>query len=194
MEKKEFEFYQDIKVTVWGRQRFTIEAESREAAREIAKKYAESDVAHEIEDVDTEYLFDTEELLLPEENGGCSTIEVYEFTGNYFNNEPIADNSIKQDKETTSANYFSRHYSFKKEVESKIIEMLGDKVKYFSDMNYEVLVQESRGGTQFPAMIVSVSANGFIVYNNGDEEKYELMDMNLADLCIILDHLISSEW
>lgn len=90
--------------------------------------------------------------------------------------------------------YSARHYDFKKEVESKIIEMLGDKVKDFSDMNYEVLVQESRGGAQFPAMLVSVSANGFIVENNGDEEEYELMDINLADLCIILDHLISGEW
>lgn len=96
--------------------------------------------------------------------------------------------------EKKEKSYFSRHYDFKKEVESKIIEKLGDKVKDFSDMNYEVLVQESRGGAQFPAIIVSVSADGFIVDNNGDEEKYELMDMNLVDLCIILDHLISGEW
>lgn len=95
---------------------------------------------------------------------------------------------------TPAANYSTRHYDFKKEVETKIIEVLGNEVKDFTDKNYEVLVQESKGGQQFPATLVSISANGFIVDDEGDENEYELMDMNLADLCIILDNLISGEW
>lgn len=41
---KEFEFYQDIKVTVWERQHFSVEAESYEQALKIAKEYQRKDV------------------------------------------------------------------------------------------------------------------------------------------------------
>ena len=39
MDKKEFEFYQDVKVTVWARQKFTIEAESKEEALKMVEKF-----------------------------------------------------------------------------------------------------------------------------------------------------------
>ena len=80
MDKKEFEFYQDVKVTVWQRQHFRIEAESIEEAREQAKRYTQFDVSFE-DDIDVdeiEWLYDTEELMIPEDNNGESTIEVYE--------------------------------------------------------------------------------------------------------------------
>lgn len=80
MGKKEFEFYQDVKVTVWQRQHFRIEAESIEEAREQAKRYTQFDVSYE-DDIDVdeiEWLHDTEELMTPEDNNGESTIEVYE--------------------------------------------------------------------------------------------------------------------
>lgn len=189
MEKKPFEFYQDVKVTIWERQRFTIEAENREAAVEIAKKYAESDVAHEIEDVDTEFLHDTELLMTPKENGGCATIELYEFTGCYFNNKLIADNSIKQDKNIPSESYFTRCYNFKREVETKICNILGEHEEDLTDWNYTVLVQEHISGEQFTAQLESVSGSSF----TADGETYRLSDMNLDDLCIVLDHLLSKK-
>lgn len=74
---KEFEFYQDIKVTVWERQRFTVEAESYEQALEIVKEYQDKDVSIDYPIGDSETLFETEEFLTPEENGGYSTIELY---------------------------------------------------------------------------------------------------------------------
>lgn len=74
---KEFEFYQDIKVTVWERQRFSVEAESYEQALEIAKEYQHKDVSCDYPIGDSEMLFETEEFLTPEENGGFSTIELY---------------------------------------------------------------------------------------------------------------------
>lgn len=80
MDKKEFEFYQDVKVIVWQRQHFRIEAESIEEAREQAKRYTQFDVSYE-DDIDVdeiEWLHDTEELMIPEDNNGESTIEVYE--------------------------------------------------------------------------------------------------------------------
>ena len=80
MGKKEFEFYQDVKVTVWQRQHFRIEAESIEEARKQAEKYTQFDVSYE-DDIDVdeiEWLYDTEKLMIPEDNNGESTIEVYE--------------------------------------------------------------------------------------------------------------------
>lgn len=98
MEKKSFDFYQDVKVTVWQRQHFTIEAESAEEAREIAKRYTQFDVSFE-DDVDVsevEWLCDTEELIIPEDNGGCATIEVYEREGKN-KGTLIADNAVSKD-------------------------------------------------------------------------------------------------
>lgn len=93
-----FDFYQDVKVTVWQRQHFTIEAETAEEAREIAKRYTQFDVSCE-DDVDVsevEWLCDTEELITPEENGGCATIEVYEREGKY-KGTLIADNAVSKE-------------------------------------------------------------------------------------------------
>ncbi len=94
MGKKEFEFYQDVKVTVWQRQHFRIEAESIEEAREQAKRYTQLDVSYE-DDIDVdeiEWLHDTEELMIPEDNNGESTIEVYEL-GDNGKGIMIADNA-----------------------------------------------------------------------------------------------------
>ena len=91
-----FDFYQDVKVTVWQRQHFTIEAETAEEARELAKQYADKDIStcDEVEADEIEWLYDTEEHITPEENGGCATIEVYEREGKY-KGALIADNALK---------------------------------------------------------------------------------------------------
>ena len=76
MGKKEFEFYQDVKVTVWQRQHFSVKAKTEEEAREIAKQYTEKEIYYcdDVEVDDIEWLYDTEEYITPEENGGCATI------------------------------------------------------------------------------------------------------------------------
>lgn len=76
MEK--FRFKQDVKVSVWIRQSFTIEAENKEEALEKVEQFKTEDVINEISGWETETLWDTEELMLPEENGGCHTIELYD--------------------------------------------------------------------------------------------------------------------
>lgn len=76
MEK--FRFKQDVKVTVWIRQSFTIEAESKEDALKEVERFKTEDVTSEICDWDSETLWDTEELMLPEENDGFHTIELYD--------------------------------------------------------------------------------------------------------------------
>ena len=97
MEKKSFEFYQDVKVKVWQRQHFTIEAETIEEARELAKQYANEDIScvEEVEVENIEWLHDTIEPITPVENGASATIEVYEYVGKYGGNL-LADNALKE--------------------------------------------------------------------------------------------------
>ena len=76
MEK--FRFKQDIKLTVWVRQSFTIEAENKEEALEKVEQFKTVDVTSEIDNVECETLWDTQELMWPEENGGMCTIELYD--------------------------------------------------------------------------------------------------------------------
>lgn len=79
--KRQFRFRQDIKVSLWRSQYFDIEAESYEDALKIAENYIDEDAAADFDCIDNETLYDTEELLYPEENGGCSTIELYNEDG-----------------------------------------------------------------------------------------------------------------
>lgn len=77
---KNFEFYQDVKTTIWVRQYFTVKASTQEEANEMAMKYKDSDVSKDFDSGFTEYdaLYDTEELMLPEENDGFATIQLYD--------------------------------------------------------------------------------------------------------------------
>ena len=76
MEK--FRFKQDVKITVWVRQSFEIEAENKEDALKEVERFKTEDVTGEIDDVELETLWDTEELMLPEENANQCTIELYD--------------------------------------------------------------------------------------------------------------------
>ena len=85
-----FDFYQDQHVKIWERVHFQIEADSKEEAIEKAKQYQNKDVANEFEIDSTEMLYDTEALLVPQ-NNGIPTLEIYDDYG-----ELICDNSIKK--------------------------------------------------------------------------------------------------
>lgn len=96
MDKKEFEFYQDVKVTVWARQKFTIEAESKEEALNMVEKFKKEDIgtsgdSHLI--WDTEWMTETWEDIPVEENGGCATIELYDAQ----TKEMIGDNALSEE-------------------------------------------------------------------------------------------------
>ena len=79
---KTFEFYQDFKVTVWRRQKFAIEAENYEGALKKVEKYKDVDAASGEYCYSTETMFETEELMMPNENDGFSTIELYDSDDN----------------------------------------------------------------------------------------------------------------
>ena len=68
---EKFELYRDSKCTIWFREYFSIEAENREEA--INKIISDKVVPY-----CNEFLFDTSEMLTPEENENFSTEEIYE--------------------------------------------------------------------------------------------------------------------
>ena len=95
---KKFEFYQDVKVVTWKRQRFTIEAENEERAIELAKEACDGDVSYSvgIEVEDIEWLSHTESVVNVEDNDGYPTIEVYR---DNLNEVKIGDNAPKEEEE-----------------------------------------------------------------------------------------------
>ena len=88
-----YQFYQDRKVTTWERDYFSVEADNYEEAEAIVHSWNCEDVSC-ITDPRLFYdewrsLPDTSECLLPDENGGSPTIEVYKHRGKaIINNAP----------------------------------------------------------------------------------------------------------
>lgn len=73
-----FSYYFDEKVAIWNRNHFTVDAESKEEADQIAKDYIlEKDIDWDIDITFSEYLYDTSSNLSVEENGGEPTLELY---------------------------------------------------------------------------------------------------------------------
>ncbi|HMT68770.1 MAG TPA: hypothetical protein PKD16_01340 [Saprospiraceae bacterium] len=96
--------YIDIKVTIWQRLHFEDAANMQQAIKKLEKGYLPAELCNvpELEFIECETLFDTEEFITPSENDGQSTIEVYE--GENLR-ECIWDNSfeseIKRKNETS---------------------------------------------------------------------------------------------
>ena len=72
-----FEFIQDIKVSVWQRQRFYVDAENEEDAINKAKEFSDDDVSAYDNYIGSEMLYETEETMSVNDNHGDATIEVY---------------------------------------------------------------------------------------------------------------------
>lgn len=80
-----YKFYQDRKVTSWERDYFSVEADSYEEAEAIVRSWKCEDVSN-VSDSHLHYerwesLPETSEYLLPEENGGCPTMEIFNQAG-----------------------------------------------------------------------------------------------------------------
>lgn len=72
MEK--FNFNLDQKVTTWYRTNFEVEAESLEEAKQKAIQLYETG---ELDDISWENIDDTVGVMTIDDNGGCSTAEIY---------------------------------------------------------------------------------------------------------------------
>lgn len=83
-ENKDFGFYLDEKVTMWRRHYFDIEAQSKKSALEKVKTIFSTAMSENncypenIDYTEDEDLYDSTEFLHPEDNGGFSTMELYD--------------------------------------------------------------------------------------------------------------------
>ena len=81
----EYKFYQDRKVTSWERDYFSVKANSYEEAEAIVRSWNCEDVSNIIDNrlcyEEWQALTDTSESMLPEENDGNPTIEIFNEDG-----------------------------------------------------------------------------------------------------------------
>ena len=77
--------YIDYKVTCWKRVHFNENTNPKKVIQVLEEEGLDYVFDDDLGFVEQEILYDTEEEIIPEENGGCSTIEVYE------NNNPVDD-------------------------------------------------------------------------------------------------------
>lgn len=91
---KTFDFYQDIKVSMWQRQAFSIKAKSKDEAKRIAMGFVNKDVSNSEYIVETETLFDTEEYIEVSEAHPNGTIQLF-VDGETV---PFATNAIRPEK------------------------------------------------------------------------------------------------
>ena len=76
MQKQTFNFYLDRKVTIWVREQHSIEAESEEEAKkEMIEAFKDNFCSESFDE--QEWLYDTETMLEPGDNGGESTAELF---------------------------------------------------------------------------------------------------------------------
>ena len=72
-----YKFYLDRKVTVWERDKFEIDTDSKEEAiNQIKQQFSEEGDSFYIEG-ETENLYDTQEFMSPKENQ-AATIEIFD--------------------------------------------------------------------------------------------------------------------
>jgi hypothetical protein len=69
---QEFDFVLDTKMTIWSRQKFSIEAATLEEAKETAKRLVQD--GEEVDPYDVDFIYETEEVMTPEQNEGHATI------------------------------------------------------------------------------------------------------------------------
>ena len=77
--------YIDYKVTVWKRIHFNENTNPKKIIQVLEEEGLDYVFDDDLGFVEQEILYDTEEEITPEKNGGSSTIEVYE------NNNPVDD-------------------------------------------------------------------------------------------------------
>jgi hypothetical protein len=75
----EFKYNVDTKYTVWERQYYCVKSDSKETADKLVTDILKGEVDDAYLYVgDCEVLYDTMDYMTTEENGGLSTIEVYD--------------------------------------------------------------------------------------------------------------------
>ena len=68
---KTYNLIRDDLVSIWRRTKCTVKANSLEEAIELVKN-------EDYDDCESEFIYETEELIDPKNNDGCATIEIFE--------------------------------------------------------------------------------------------------------------------
>lgn len=89
--------------------------------------------------------------------------------------------------------YSYRHYLFAQEVENKLYEVLDGKEVDLTEQNYYAAITERHCGETFKDTVTLISEHGFKT-SEYSEQWFRYSEMSLADLCIILDYLITNKW
>lgn len=85
----------DIKVTMWRRLHFTNDADMNKIIEIIKNSHSTNDICDDTFGfLECETLYETEEELLVKDNGGCSTIEVFDEDVNEI--DPLWTNAVEE--------------------------------------------------------------------------------------------------
>ena len=98
---KKFKFFQDLKVKVWQRYTFYVEAETKEEALKEVSKFNTEEGFASVEGWDTETFFETQETMKTCENEGQATIQLWDAD----KNEMIGSNAPKTEDFIELYNY-----------------------------------------------------------------------------------------
>ena len=173
-----YKFYQDIKVSVWKRQYFEIEAASEQEAKRIAMKFKDCDVSEDEEYTRTETMYETEEKMTVDENGGSDTIQLY-LRGE---EHPFATNGNEEIKRMIA--------SFDQFKDAR-------QVAYRDMANYVIESSDSLGSGFYSAFHADKKLNVVVIYCDNTAERYcfkeswhELTGQNEAFRKKMADYLI----
>ena len=98
----------------------------------------------------------------------------------------LPDNYFFKKKQT----YYDRCYELKKEMVGNIQEILREKGEIEVDGGFDVIVTDHHCGEAWQTSMTKLSSDGI----EADGEEFALWDVELSDLCVILDNLIDGDW
>lgn len=192
-----FKFYQDVKLCLWERQWFEIEAESKEEAIKIASEYKNTDVSSDLPIINREYLDETIEVIYPGEASYFPTIEVYQYDNpsDMYDGVLIAHNAkVKPSSQSNrdligyqihfdDADWPADLWSFqvfrtKEDAEDYIF------INNINDKYYDRIVEIYRGDIEEPTLIGTTirkfNANEEVLYCGNDENVVAYIEAEIT--------------
>ena len=86
--------------------------------------------------------------------------------------------------------FYERYRRFREEVTIKLSEVLDSKTVDISGQNFEAVITERHSCESFTAKVERITSSGF----EAGGEEYSWREMSVADMCVLLDYVITGEW
>lgn len=86
--------------------------------------------------------------------------------------------------------FYERYRRFREEVAIKLYKELDGKTIDISDQNFEAVITERHSCESFTAKVQRITSSGF----EAGGEEYSWREMSVADMCVLLDFVITGEW